>query len=268
MPFVSTLWMDYIMRFKWILRKPKVAFSHILTAAQLKQASMSPRKRAARSLRNNDKIPPKGKQWGDDLRLYALKLWRRGHRTGPGPATWTTASGTARLAGMSRGVECLLPAAEWRCDPHSAFWCPFAEGFAVSESSAYLISAVYEALQKNERKRLERRTAERLGRTWGAPEGDCRVALLLHQEKGSVPHWQRPGPPLKTAAQREAKLTPHAGAALTSASHRPSSASSRWGQSPCPPQPRPAHPHLGPRSASSRATPAGLSPSSSALLGE
>lgn len=136
MPFVSTLWMDYIMRFKWILRKPQsrlFSHSHGCTAEASKHVPQKTRCPEEPALGWKRQGPPKGKQWGDDLRQPRPQTVKTGTRTGPGP---TRGPRPAGRPGWRECRECgvLAPDCRVALRPHSAFWCPFAEGFAVSES--------------------------------------------------------------------------------------------------------------------------------------
>lgn len=147
--------------------------------------------------------------------------------------------------GNVASVECLLPTAEWRCGLTVLSDVHLQKALLCLNPSAYLISAVYEALQKNE----ENVRTNTLLRGWAEHEVLLRRlprGLLPAARKGSVPHWQRPGPPLKTAARGEAKPPLMQEPSPHPASHRPSSASSAEGRAPAL-HTAPAPPHLPPR---------------------
>ena len=150
--WVSTLWMDSILRFKWILRSPKVAFSHILTAAQLMQPSMAPKRGTAQRglhLAGNDKVHTKANKKETTCDSQALKLWRRGH-TGPGRTHGSQSAGRPQPAGMSRVWAARLLTAEWCWGLTVLSDAHLQKALLCLNPLAYLISAVYEALQKDE----------------------------------------------------------------------------------------------------------------------
>ena len=213
-------------------------------AAQLMQASMSPRRRAAwRSLRlaGNYKVHPKANKEETTCDSQALKLLRRGH--GQAQARHMDRGQRDGLAGGNvTSVGCSLSTAEWRWGLTVLSDARLQKALLCLNPLAYLISAVYEALQKNE----ENVRTNALLRGWAEHEVLLRrlpCGTLPAARKGSVPHRQRPGPPLKTGAWREAKpplvqeLSPHP------ASHRAGSASSAEGRAPAlhtaPATPRP-----------------------------
>ena len=193
---------------------------------------------------------------------------KTGTRAGLGP---THGPRSAGRPGWRECHECGVLALDCRValGPHSAFWCPFAEGFAVSESLGVSDKCSLWSPAEKRRKCKNQHTAERLGRTWGAPEETAAWHAPCSKKELRAP----PAAPRASAEDRclaGSQASPHAGAVPSPSLPQGRLSFLRWVQSPCPPHsPRPATPSTSaPGATSNEPAPASLSPSSSALLGE
>lgn len=206
----NSFWMEYITRFKWILRKPQSWPFLTLSYGRITDASKhGPRRRAALRrlhLAGNYKGRPKGKK-KKTCNSRALRLWKRhwqaqavnvDHSQQETPLTDGNVTGSGRSGSWLQGATAGLTVLS---DAHSqkALW--------FLDPLKYLISEVYEALQENEE---DVRTNALLRR-----RAECAVLLRELCLSGYTPCRMKgpfsppaaPGPELKTAA-REAVRPP------------------------------------------------------------
>lgn len=94
--------------------------------------------------------PHKGKQNRDDLRQPSPQTMKTGTHTGPGRTHGPQSAGRPRLAGMSRVWGAQLLTAAWCWGLTVLSDAHLQKALLCLHPLAYLISAVYEALQKNE----------------------------------------------------------------------------------------------------------------------